>query len=147
MIPACQHMAQKLDKQTVLRKAVQHLKALKGNLATRSQKRLSDICSHTLKRFVSVIVAGTGSAFTHTTHKPSILPNDELRHLLLRVGSPPLPQRALVDYPSFNLSVCLSTRLQRVSCWLLVVTERKSSSSPSPLPRSSPSVRCVSSKE
>uniref|UniRef100_H3CAZ8 Aryl hydrocarbon receptor nuclear translocator like 2 n=1 Tax=Tetraodon nigroviridis TaxID=99883 RepID=H3CAZ8_TETNG len=59
MIPACQHMAQKLDKLTVLRKAVQHLKALK---------------------------AESGGAFTHTTHKPSILPNDELRQLLLRAA-------------------------------------------------------------
>ncbi|XP_041819622.1 aryl hydrocarbon receptor nuclear translocator-like protein 2 [Chelmon rostratus] len=59
MIPACQPMARKLDKLTVLRKAVQHLKALK---------------------------AGTSSAFTDTTYKPSILPHDDLRHLLLRVA-------------------------------------------------------------
>ncbi|XP_044042764.1 aryl hydrocarbon receptor nuclear translocator-like protein 2 isoform X2 [Siniperca chuatsi] len=58
MIPACQPMARKLDKLTVLRKAVQHLKALK---------------------------AGTGSAFTDT-YKPSILPHDDLRHLLLRAA-------------------------------------------------------------
>uniref|UniRef100_A0A8D0AI44 Basic helix-loop-helix ARNT like 2 n=1 Tax=Sander lucioperca TaxID=283035 RepID=A0A8D0AI44_SANLU len=57
MIPACQPMARKLDKLTVLRKAVQHLKALK---------------------------AGTGSAFTDTTFKPSILSHDDLKHLLLR---------------------------------------------------------------
>ncbi|XP_020507374.1 basic helix-loop-helix ARNT-like protein 1 [Labrus bergylta] len=56
MIPACQPMARKLDKLTVLRKAVQHLKALK---------------------------AGTSSAFTDTTCKPSILPHDYLRHLML----------------------------------------------------------------
>ncbi|GAA6227764.1 aryl hydrocarbon receptor nuclear translocator-like protein 2 [Lates japonicus] len=59
MIPACQPMARKLDKLTVLRKAVQHLKALK---------------------------AGTSSAFTDTTYKPSILPHDDLRHLLLRAA-------------------------------------------------------------
>ncbi|XP_008282340.1 aryl hydrocarbon receptor nuclear translocator-like protein 2 [Stegastes partitus] len=59
MIPACQPMARKLDKLTVLRKAVQHLKALK---------------------------AGTSSAFTDTTCKPSILPHDDLRHLLLRTA-------------------------------------------------------------
>ncbi|XP_051248789.1 aryl hydrocarbon receptor nuclear translocator-like protein 2 isoform X2 [Dicentrarchus labrax] len=59
MIPACQPMARKLDKLTVLRKAVQHLKALK---------------------------AGTSSAFTNTTYKPSILPHDDLRHLLLRAA-------------------------------------------------------------
>ncbi|KAM4523232.1 basic helix-loop-helix ARNT-like protein 1 isoform 1-T1 [Fundulus diaphanus] len=59
MIPACQPMARKLDKLTVLRKAVQHLKALK---------------------------AGASGAFTDTKHKPSILPHDELRHLLLRAA-------------------------------------------------------------
>ncbi|KAK2858765.1 hypothetical protein Q5P01_003385 [Channa striata] len=54
MIPACQPMARKLDKLSVLRKAVQHLKALR---------------------------AGTSSAFTDTNYKPSILPHDDLRHL------------------------------------------------------------------
>ncbi|XP_061663103.1 basic helix-loop-helix ARNT-like protein 2 isoform X3 [Syngnathoides biaculeatus] len=59
MIPACQPMARKLDKLTVLRKAVQHLKALK---------------------------AGSGSAFAAAARKPSILPHDDLKHLLLRVA-------------------------------------------------------------
>ncbi|XP_047431947.1 aryl hydrocarbon receptor nuclear translocator-like protein 2 isoform X2 [Mugil cephalus] len=59
MIPACQPMARKLDKLTVLRKAVQHLKTLK---------------------------AGTGSAFTDIDCKPSILPQDDIKHLLLRAA-------------------------------------------------------------
>ncbi|XP_059181767.1 basic helix-loop-helix ARNT-like protein 2 isoform X2 [Centropristis striata] len=59
MIPACQPMVRKLDKLTVLRKAVQHLKTLK---------------------------VGTSSAFTDTTYKPSILPHDDLRLLLLRAA-------------------------------------------------------------
>ncbi|XP_038137853.1 aryl hydrocarbon receptor nuclear translocator-like protein 2 isoform X1 [Cyprinodon tularosa] len=59
MIPACQPMARKLDKLTVLRKAVQHLKALK---------------------------AGASGAFADTKHKPSILPHDDLWHLLLRAA-------------------------------------------------------------
>ncbi|XP_063761458.1 basic helix-loop-helix ARNT-like protein 1 isoform X2 [Eleginops maclovinus] len=57
VIPACQPMAQKPDKLTVLRKAVQHLKALK---------------------------VGTSSIFADTTNRPSILPQDDLSHLLLR---------------------------------------------------------------
>nr|XP_057934338.1 basic helix-loop-helix ARNT-like protein 2 isoform X2 [Doryrhamphus excisus] len=59
MIPACQPMSRKLDRLTVLRKAVQHLKALK---------------------------AGSGSSFAEAACKPSILPHDDLRHLLLRVA-------------------------------------------------------------
>ncbi|XP_056280423.1 basic helix-loop-helix ARNT-like protein 2 isoform X2 [Pseudoliparis swirei] len=60
MIPACLPMARKLDKLTVLRKAVQHLKAMR---------------------------AGTSSAFTNAAHKPSFLHHDDLRHLLLRAAS------------------------------------------------------------
>ncbi|RVE56253.1 hypothetical protein OJAV_G00219470 [Oryzias javanicus] len=60
MIPACQPMARKLDKLTVLRKAVQYLKSLR---------------------------AGTSGAFTDTTCKPSILPHDDLWHLLLRTAN------------------------------------------------------------
>ncbi|CAJ1054253.1 aryl hydrocarbon receptor nuclear translocator-like protein 2 isoform X2 [Xyrichtys novacula] len=59
MIPACQPSSRKLDKLSVLGKAVQHLKAIK---------------------------AGTGSAFTQSTCKPSILPHDDLRLLLLRAA-------------------------------------------------------------
>ncbi|XP_077450261.1 basic helix-loop-helix ARNT-like protein 1 isoform X3 [Stigmatopora argus] len=58
MIPACQPVARKLDKLSVLRKAVQHLKSLK---------------------------AGSGGAFAEAARKPPGLPHDDLRHLLLRV--------------------------------------------------------------
>ncbi|XP_019898589.1 aryl hydrocarbon receptor nuclear translocator-like protein 2 isoform X3 [Esox lucius] len=58
MIPSCKPMSRKLDKLTVLRMAVQHLKALK---------------------------AGASSSFTDANykHKPSFLPQDDLKQLVL----------------------------------------------------------------
>lgn len=55
-----------------------------GNL---NELNVSDIDSVRSKFLSTVFSAGTSSAFTDTTYKPSILPHDDLRHLLLRVGA------------------------------------------------------------
>lgn len=104
MIPTCNPMSRKLDKLTVLRMAVQHLKSLKGKkfhftispygqepsymsvYVSGVQETSTFLCLESCMFQMCLLFLGSGSSFSEVNCKPSFLPDEELKHLVLKVN-------------------------------------------------------------
>lgn len=85
MIPTCNPMSRKLDKLTVLRMAVQHLKSLKGKDSVDSPL-VEEASTFLCFNFLLSLFQGSGTSFSEVNCKPSFLPDEELKHLVLKVN-------------------------------------------------------------
>ncbi len=91
LIPTCNAMSRKLDKLTVLRMAVQHMKTLRGE-SFLPQHRPKCIWLSSLWVFSTFnyawlfsFLVGATNPYTEANYKPAFLSDDELKHLILRV--------------------------------------------------------------
>ncbi|KAK2497872.1 hypothetical protein MC885_001484 [Smutsia gigantea] len=91
LVPTCNAMSRKLDKLTVLRMAVQHMRTLRGEtLGFPVLYALAQGVPEALRRIdkSKVIKSPTGATnpYTEANYKPTFLSDDELKHLILRAA-------------------------------------------------------------
>lgn len=81
MVPTCSALARKPDKLTILRMAVAHMKALRGN----AFYDLNNF-NYCINIFYFAALSGTGNTSSDGTYKPSFLTDQELKHLILEAA-------------------------------------------------------------
>lgn len=75
MVPACAGLSRRMDKLSVLRLAVQHIKTLKGTKGPKMDRRVNAECFFT----------GTYSFSGQEAYKPSYVSDEELKELISQV--------------------------------------------------------------